>query len=165
MQYLIGTAEESLGNEEQELFIVDAASPAAAREKYARQVGIAEPHWLEYVYGHVVGNSFADNFWLQTEAEHQSHYNAQLKPFSEDVDGGILIDQVEFERRVRLFFGGQIDFAEHYLDFMWNTAEVSVGTILERGLFPTEMLVYMWLHDSSWVILSIIPLAEIQKLS
>jgi hypothetical protein len=76
--------------------------------------------------------SFAENFWLQTEGEETLF----------DKTGRIVIDDEEFKKRVRAFFGGHRDYAERYIAYYFDAEDRP-----KSGPFPPEMLIYMWVKS------------------
>ncbi len=142
-QYLVGDPKERM--EERDFVIVTANSQAEAIDRYLRNVTIHEDILAEYLCDKSFGGSFAAEFWFQTEEE--NHIYAST--------GDILIDEIEFERRVREFFGAHQDYADLYLDQYLHDDEHCDPT-----LFPEEMRFYVAAR-SNWIGVEAIPLHEI----
>lgn len=129
--YIVGFTESSI--EEISLTIVHANNAEHALDKFASAVGIKESKFIEYVYDRSIEVSLAENFWLQTEEEIEAY----------EKDENVLVDTVEFDRRVKEFFGSNQDFATLYLDYYHSDRSTT------DDLFPDEMLTYIW-FEAEW---------------
>lgn len=128
--YLVGFSESEA--QEQDFKMIEASSENEAIDTFIQTFAIAEDIFVEYVYSRSVNMSFAENFWLQTEGE-ETLFNKT---------GRIVIDDEEFKKRVRAFFGGHRDYAERYIAYYFNAEDCP-----NTGPFPQEMLIYMWVHS------------------
>ena len=135
------------------MLITNAVTPEGAKQNYAFEVGIKEQWFQEDVYDRSVNMSFAERFFLQSEVE--------LDRFSKD--GTILIDDAEFERRVRRFFGSRPPWARLYLS-MWNDQETPQDMLHVSHPFPDLMLIFMYLnYDSNGDGLTVIPTQHLKR--
>ena len=132
MQYLVFPQDDA---DPDLMFITNAATAEGAKQNYAFKVGIKEKWFQEDVYTRSVNMSFAERFFLQSKEE--------LDRFSED--GTILIDDAEFERRVRSLFGSRPPWARLYLS-MWNDQETPQEMLHVSHPFPDDMLIFMYLN-------------------
>ena len=150
MQYLVFQSDDT---DPDRMLITNAATPEGAKQNYAYKMGIKEQWFQEDVYTRSVNMSFAERFYLQSQEE--------LDRFS--VDGTILIDQAEFERRVRRFFGSRPPWARLYLS-MWNDQETPGDMLSERHPFPDDMLIFMYLnYDPRNDGLTVIPTQHLKR--
>jgi hypothetical protein len=128
--YRVGFSESEA--QEQDFKMIEASSANEAIDTFIQTFAIAEDLFVEYVYSRSVNMSFAENFWVQTEGEETLFHKT----------GRIVIDDEEFKKRVRAFFGGHRDYAERYIAYYFD-AEDRPNT----GSFPQEMLIYMWVKS------------------
>ena len=119
--------------EDREFKIVTASSENEAVAKYIKVFAVTDNNFLEYVYDKSVNTSFAENFWMQTEDEEIVFHET----------GEIVIDDEEFKRRVRSFFGQYRIYAERYLDHYFSEQGSS-----KTHPFPEEMLIYIWVNTN-----------------
>ena len=117
--------------QEQDSKMIDALSENEAIDKFIKVFAIAEDIFVEYVYSKPVNCSIAEQFWLQTEDEN-TLFNKT---------GQIVIDEEEFKKRVRAFFGRNRDYADLYIDYYFSAEDRP-----KTGCFPEEMLIYMWVN-------------------
>jgi hypothetical protein len=125
-KYLIGFSDSQF--QEQEFKIINASSESEAVATFIKVFAITDDTFLEDMYDRSVNASFAEHFWLHTEDEDVIFHET----------GEIVIDEEEFKRRVRSFFGPYRIYAERYLDHYF-----SGGGSSKTHLFPEEMLIYM----------------------
>ena len=150
MQYLVFQPDDT---DPDLMLITNAATPEGAKQNYAYKVGIKEKWFIGDVYDRCVNMSFAERFFLQTRKE-----SAQFT-----MDGTILIDDAEFERRVRCFFGDRPPWARRYLA-MWNDRETPGDMLSERHPFPDDMLIFMYLnYDPRNDGLTVIPTQHLKR--
>ena len=113
--------------------MIDALSENEAIDKFIKVFAITEDIFVEYVYSKPVNCSIAEQFWLQTEDEN-TLFNKT---------GQIVIDDEEFKKRVRAFFGRNHDYADLYIDYYFSAEDRP-----KTGRFPEEMLIYMWVNSN-----------------
>jgi hypothetical protein len=130
-QYIVGFTESTL--EDIQLTLVNAENEEHALDKFALQVGIKEPKFIEYVYDRSVNLSFAENFWLMMESEQEEF----------DATGNIIIDDEHFKERVRDFFGDNREWASLFIDYYFSDQPA------QDDLFPDEMLIFIW-FEAEW---------------
>jgi hypothetical protein len=128
--YLVGFSDSE--SPEQDVKRIEASNENEAIDKFIQAFAIADDLFVEYVYSRSVNMSFAEHSWLQTEGEDTL--------FSKT--GRIVIDDEEFKKRVRAFFGRHRDYAERYIAYYFDAEDRP-----KTGHFPQEMLVYMWVHS------------------
>jgi hypothetical protein len=125
-QFIVGFTESAI--EDVALTVVYAENAEHALDKFAEHVGIREEKFLEYVYDRSANLAFPENFWLQDEEELEAFEN----------DGTLLVDQDEFKRRVKEFFGQNRDFSDLYLKYHSSDQPAA------PDMFPKEMLLFIW---------------------
>lgn len=125
--YLVGFSESQF--QEQEFKIINASSESEALATFIKVFAITDDTFLEDVYDRSVNASFAERFWLQTDDEEIVFHET----------GETVIDDEEFKRRVRSFFGQYRIYAERYLDHYFSEQGSS-----KTHPFPEEMLIYIW---------------------
>ena len=128
--YLVGFSESEA--QEQDFKRIEASSENEAIDTFIQAFAIADDLFVEYVYSRSVNLSFAEHFWMQTEGE------ATLF----EKTGRIGIDDEEFKKRVRAFFGRHHDYAERYMAYYFDAEDRP-----KTGPFPQEMLVYIWVNS------------------
>ena len=128
-KYLVGFSDSEY--QEQDSKMIDALSENEAIDKFIKVFAIAEDIFVEYVYSKSINCSIAEQFWLQTEDEN-TLFNKT---------GQIVIDDEEFKKRVRAFFGRHRDYADLYIDYYFSAEDRP-----KTGHFPEEMLIYMWVN-------------------
>ena len=128
--YLVGFSDSE--SPEQDFKMIDASSENEAIDKFIQAFAIADDLFVEYVYSRSVNMSFVEHFWLQTEDESTLF----------EKTGRIVIDDEEFKKRVRAFFGRHRDYAERYIAYYFDAEDRP-----KTGHFPQEMLIYMWVHS------------------
>ncbi len=128
--YLVGFSESEA--QEQDFKMIEASSENEAIDTFIQTFAIAEDLFVEYVYSRSVNMSFAEQFWLQTEGE-DTLFNKT---------GRIVVDDEEFKKRVRAFFGRHRDYAERYIAYYFDAEDCP-----NTGPFPQEMLIYMWVYS------------------
>lgn len=141
-QYIVGFSESDI--EDIRLALVHAENAEHALDKYAAEVGIKEEKFIEYVYDRAVDLSLAENFWLREDYELEEYV----------ITGKILIDEAEFRRRVKEFFGENRVYAEQYLEYYYNNHESG------QGDFPAEMLLYIW-FEAQWADVLVVALDDL----
>lgn len=141
-QYIVGFAESAL--EEIGLTLVNAENEEHALDKFAEQVGIIEPKFIEYVYDRSINLSFAENFWLREEYEAEEFEST----------GKVLIDETEFRNRVEQFFGENKDWSDQYLKYYYSEQQAGEDT------FSKDMLTFIW-FESEWAEVVIAPLESL----
>jgi hypothetical protein len=129
-KYLVGFSESQF--QEQEFKIINASSESEAVATFIKVFAITDDVFLEDVYDRSINASFAERFWLQTEDEEIVFHET----------GEIVIDDEEFKRRVRSFFGQYRIYAERYLDHYFSEQGSS-----KTHPFPEEMLIYIWANS------------------
>lgn len=150
MQYLVFQSDDT---DPDRMLITNAATPEGAKQNYAYKMGIKEQWFQEDVYTRSVNMSFAERFYLQSQEE--------LDRFS--VDGTILIDQAEFERRVRRLFASRPPWARLYLS-MWNDQETPQDMLHVTHPFPDDMLIFMYLnYDAPDDGLTVVPTQDLKR--
>jgi hypothetical protein len=100
--------------------------------------------FLQYVYATSITLSFAEYFWIRTDAD-----DALL------MQGALHVSDDAFAERVQRFFGARRDYAELYLRYYFSAD----GAAPPRGSFPPEMLAFIWLHTRYGAVRAI-PVAE-----
>jgi hypothetical protein len=130
-KYLVGFSDSEF--QEQDSKMIDASSENEAIHKFIKVFAIAEDIFVEYVYSKSINCSIAEQFWLQTKDEN-TLYNKS---------GQIVIDDEEFKKRVRAFFGRNHDYADLYIDYYFSAEDRP-----KTGRFPEEMLIYMWVNSN-----------------
>lgn len=130
-RYLVGNAQSQFS--EEDFGIVTAASPEEAVEKYVREIAANDNLIDDYVRDKSINMGFGSHFWLQTKDEN-SYF---------DESGDIKINDEEFKRRVRKFFGERSDYADFYLEAYFRDDE-NPNIDVE---FPDGMLAYIWLNS------------------
>jgi hypothetical protein len=148
-KFLIGHKHSTLLDMD-EIKIVDVEDESQAIGKYLRKYTIKEASFLKYVYGRITNGSFCETFWMATDEE-QDAWNENME---------ILIDDTEFQRRVREFFSERQDFADLYLQNYYREDDIDH---IEYGLFPEEMLIWL-VYEGNWTDFVVIPLDEIPEL-
>jgi len=141
-QYIVCFTESDI--EDTQLTLVNAENEEHALDKYAAAIGIKEEKFIEYVYDRAVYLSLAENFWLREDYE--------LEEF--EATGKVLIDDEEFKRRVKEFFGENKEYAEQYLEYYYSNREPAEGN------FPPDMLEYIW-FEAQWADVLVAPLDEL----
>ncbi len=141
-QYIVGFSESEI--EDIHLALVNAENPEHALDKYAAEIGIKEEKFIEYVYDRAVELSLAENFWLREDYELEEY----------EKSGRVLIDEAEFRRRVKEFFGENREYAEQYLEYYYSNREPV------QGNFPDEMLVYIW-FEAQWADVLVVALDDL----
>ena len=111
--------------------MIDALSENEAIDKFINVFAITEDIFVEYVHSKSINCSIAEQFWLQTEDEN-TFFNKT---------GQVVIDEEEFKKRVRAFFGRHHDYADLYIDYYFSAEDRP-----KTGRFPEEMLIYMWVN-------------------
>lgn len=111
---------------------VMAEDATAASLVFLRTYAPTDAPFLAYVYRTSINLSFAEYFWIRTDAE------ADL--FEE---GLLRLSDDEFAERVRHFFGAHSDYAERYLEHYFNATSDEIPV---PG-FPPEMLAYIWFYS------------------
>lgn len=145
-KYLVGNAESQFN--EGEFAIVTASSPEEAVEKFIRDVTADDALIDGYVRDKSINMGFGSHFWLQTKEE-----NAHAEQFGE-----AKIDEEEFKRRAREFFGDRSDYADFYLEAYFeddNNPDIAAK-------FPEGMLAYIWLN-SDYSEVKAFDLAEVKE--
>lgn len=89
--------------------------------------------FLDYVASTTVTLSFAESFWIQTDAEDDLFAQGQL-PLNDGV----------FAARVQQFFGEHRDYADLYLTYYFNAESIDSP----RPNFPPAMFAYIWRHTN-----------------
>ena len=130
-KYLVGFSDSEF--QEQDSKMIDASSENEAIHKFIKVFAIAEDIFVEYVYSKSINCSIAEQFWLQTKDEN-TLYNKS---------GQIVIDDEEFKKRVKAFFGRNHDYADLYIDYYFSAEDRP-----KTGRFPEEMLIYMWVNSN-----------------
>jgi hypothetical protein len=148
--YLVGVSESEFA--EGEFMLITAPSPDEAETLFLRGFIPTDTSFLEFVGDTTVNMSFAEHFWFQTPEEDAAFQSS----------GAVLIDQEEFERRVRVFFGEQHDYAAHYINHHRGDGEWGDES---PGLpFPLEMLTYIAAQLNYYGLVAI-PLDNIKAVS
>lgn len=145
-KYLVGDPSSRL--EERNFFISTADTAQIAIDRYMRTVVIQANSLIRYLCGKSPNASFAESFWIQTEAEVQAFHD----------NGDILIDDEEFRRRVRVFFGEHQDYADIYIGQYFSDSDAC-----DPDSFSDEMRLYI-VYNSNWTSVEAIPLDEIKEL-
>ena len=130
-QYLVGFSESQF--QEQEFKIINASSESEALATFIKVFAVTDDVFLEDVYDRTVNALFAERFWLQTDDEETVFHET----------GEIIIDEEEFKRRVRSFFGQYRIYAERYLNHYFSKQGSS-----KTYPFPEEMLIYIWANSN-----------------
>jgi hypothetical protein len=107
-----------------------APDAATAIGLFLTAIAPADDAFLQYVYATSITLSFAEYFWIPTDADDALYMQGAL-PLSLDV----------FAERVERFFGAHRDYADLYLSY-YLSAEPGAP----RPRFPPEMFAYIWLH-------------------
>lgn len=144
--YLIGQGDEEF--RDIELTIVVASSPEEAIEKFGKQVAIKDEDFLDYVYGKVINDSFAETFFLHTREENALFTRT----------GHVNVSDEDFAKRVREYFGEHSEFADLYIAHFFGDDDENDNTT-----FPDDMLFYIW-TNSNWTMLKAVNLADIERL-
>ncbi|SER22655.1 hypothetical protein [Giesbergeria anulus] len=136
-KYLIGYVESQF--EEKEFCIVVATNPEEAIGKFIEEIAVSDDLFSDHVRDRSVNMSFASHFWMQTEEE-QSEF---------DRTGKIIINKIDFEKRVHKFFGEHNDYADLFIkSYFANDDSQNDDDPRINVDFPKKMLVYIWLHSS-----------------
>ena len=146
-RYLVGFSEREFAKGE--FRIITATNLSEAINAFIRNVGVKDENFLGYVYDKAVNLSFAEHFWVQDEDEVSSFTKSRA----------VEINEEDFKRRVREFFGGHDDFADLYLNSYFEDDDSS--TINHD--FPDEMLVYIW-DNHDWSSLTAFDLAHVEEI-
>ena len=149
-KFLIGYKESTLDDTD-EIRIVDTTDENEAIRKYVKKYTISKEIFLDHVYGRAVNASFAEMFWMATDEE-QEAWNDNME---------LLIEDAEFQRRVREFFADKPDFADSYLQHYYNDERDGEDT--QYDSFPEEMLIEFAMKGD-WAEFVVIPLDEIPEM-
>lgn len=130
-KYLIGYAESPF--EEKEFYIVVAKNHEETINRFIEKIAVSDELFSDHVRDKSANMSFASHFWIQTEEE-QSEF---------DRAGEIIINKIEFEKRIHKFFGVNSDYANLFIAYYFaddDNPEINVD-------FPKKMLAYIWLNS------------------
>jgi hypothetical protein len=146
--FVIGDGQSALSDRE---FVVVAGDNAeAALEKYIVQVGIRDEFFVEHIYTRGINSGLSKSFFLVTPQDNERYWTTGQAP----------IDEVEFERRVRDFFGQGNDYADRYLRYYFLDSQTESTSVL----FPADMLAFIFnklRQSENWMNLQVIPLDEV----
>lgn len=141
-KFIVGFTESEI--EDIQLTLVIAENPEHALDKYAKAIGIKEPHFLDYIYDRSFNLTLAQDLWLQEDYELEEY----------ETTGKVLIDDNAFQQRVKAFFGGNQDFAMMYLEYYYSNREPG------ENPFPPDMLQYIW-FEAEWAEVLVAPLSDL----
>jgi len=130
--------------------IVIATDKEDAKEQYALAIGIKDRLFLEHVYDRAINWGLAETFVLVTDADH-NHFART---------GNALIDEREFERRVKAFFIDHEEWATAYLN-MWADRITPTNRLADCHPFPKSMLLHVY-QNIDWIELIAIPTRELE---
>lgn len=100
--------------------------------------------FLAYVASTAINLSFAEHFWIRTDADERLFEQGRLQ-----------LSDADFAERVQQFFGPHQDYAELYLSYYFSAE----GGDPPAPNFPAEMLAYIWQHTGYGGVRAI-PVAE-----
>lgn len=108
-----------------------APDAATAITTFLTTVAPTHQVFLGYVSSTTINLSFAEQFWIQTDADDDLFEQGRLQ-----------VSDELFAERAQRFFGAHHDYADLYLTYYFNANSSDTP----RPNFPPEMLAYIWQH-------------------
>jgi hypothetical protein len=144
---------EKYENPNQEVFIVEAPTPWDAYQIAAKNLYKSDEFFIEDFKDRCVNMSFAERFFMQTDEEVNHFGNT----------GEVLIDDTEFKKRVREYFGKHTKAAEDYLTYWFlDASEDEENMAFEHFINSNEAFLFEeWMKATDYMVLDI---AEIKRL-
>lgn len=107
---------------------IAAPDAATAITSFLRTFAPTDDAFLDYVAATSINLSFAEHFWIQSDADDALFEQGRLQ----------LSDEL-FAERVQQFFGPHQDYADLYLTYYFNADAAA-----SPPSFPADMLAYIW---------------------